>query len=163
MTPYTTAGSVPGPWDVGAQNWDTSSPRLNWGDLVLAIKGETSSVSRGAWQWVESYVGAPVFKERMESGFGGGHRPLSPCLEAAPAFLLPPDPSVFWQIGLSLTFRPISERIKPLSDLIIFHFCLIAHILLLAEKESGSCPGRGWEGHPVPRWLWGQCSVSSGL
>lgn len=151
---------MPGPWDVGAQNWDTSSPQLNWGDLVLAIKGETSPVSRGAWQRVGSFSCV-----RGEGGerLRGGHQPLSPCLEAAPAFLLPPDPSVFWQIGLSLTFRPISERIKPLSDLIIFHFCLIAHILLLAEKESGSCPGRGWEGHPVPRWLWGQCSISSGL
>lgn len=62
-----------------------------------------------------------------------------------------PDPSIFRQIGLSLTFRPVLERAKPLSDLIIFHFCLIVRILLLAEKESGSCLGWGREGHPAPR------------
>lgn len=59
-----------------------------------------------------------------------------------------PDPSLFWQIGLSLTFHPFSEGAKPLSDLIIFHFCLIVHILLLAE-ETSSCLGRGREGHPA--------------
>ena len=65
-----------------------------------------------------------------------------------------PDPSAFWQIGLSLTFRPILERAKPLLDLIIFHFCLTVHILLLAKKESGSCPGWGREGRPAPRQPW---------
>lgn len=83
----------------------------------------------------------------------GGLPASLPLPRGSSSFPLPtlpsPDPSAFWQIGLSLTFRPISERAKPLSDLIIFHFCLIVHILLLAE-ESGSCLGWGREGHPVP-------------
>lgn len=63
----------------------------------------------------------------------------SPSCPPGAALSRSPD---FWQIGLRLTFRPVSERAKPLSDLIIFHFCLIVHILLLAEKEHGSCRGR---------------------
>lgn len=93
-----------------------------------------------------------MFRERLERGFGVLPAPL-PFPTGSSSFPSPavpsPDPSIFWQIGLSLTFSPISERAKPLSDLIIFHFCLIVHILLLAEKETSSCLGWGRKGLPA--------------
>ena len=88
-----------------------------------------------------------------KGALGGSLAPL-PLPRGSSSFPPPappsPGPSVFWQIGLSLTFCPISEGAKALSDLIIFHYCLIVHILLLAEKESSSCSGRG---------LSDQCSI----
>lgn len=103
-----------------------------------------------------------MFRERVERGFGElpATLPLPTGSSSFPSPALPsPDLSISWQIGLSLTFHPISERAKPLSDLIIFHFCLIVHILLLAEKETSSCLGQGRKGiQPFIRLL-GQCSV----
>lgn len=91
-----------------------------------------------------------MFREGVERNFGvlPAPLPLPTGSSSFPSPALPsPDPCIFWQIGLNLTFCPISERAKPLSDLIIFHFCLIVHILLLAEKETSSCLGWGREGH----------------
>lgn len=94
---------------------------------------------RGSRQGAEA--GSPVFEERVERGFSGRESPAPLPLPSGsssfpPSALLSPDPSVFWQIGLSLTFCPVSGKAKPLSDLIIFHFCLIVHILLLRRRVA---------------------------